>query len=183
MVASCPNKKTMNTKHLFCTIIALTTLGSAICAQDTLRIGYIDFEQTLAEMDAYADVQTQLAQLAQNYDDEYARMETEYNNKVKEYIVNGKNLSEPIKLARQAEITEYEERLALYHKRYTDDLAKQRREREQPVREQLRAAIRQAADAQHITLVLDSSTPLYTAAPCIDLTDAVKELLKTTQKR
>ena len=122
----------MNTKHLFCTIIALMTLGSTICAQDTLRIGYIDFEQTLAEMDAYADVQTQLAQLAKNYDDEYARMETEYNNKVKEYIVNGKNLSEPIKLARQAEITEYEERLALYHKRYTDDLAKQRREREQP---------------------------------------------------
>ena len=74
----------MNTKHLFCTIIALTTLGSAICAQDTLRIGYIDFEQTLTEMDAYADVQTQLAQLAKNYDDEYARMETEYNNKVKE---------------------------------------------------------------------------------------------------
>ncbi|MGN0186835.1 MAG: OmpH family outer membrane protein [Paludibacteraceae bacterium] len=172
----------MNIKHLFCTIVTIAALGSAIYAQDTLRIGYIDFDQTLAAMEAYNDVQTQLAQLAKNYDDEYARMETEYNNKVKDYIVNGKNLSEPIKLARQAEITEYEERLALYHKRYTDDLAKQRHEREKPVREQLQAAIRQAADALHITLVLDSRTPLYVAAPYIDLTEPVQELLKTPRK-
>ena len=166
--------------------IALSFLSLFVCAialaQDTLRIGYIDFERTLCEMDGYADAQKQWDALAQNYAAEYARMAAEYNDKVKEYVLNGKTLSEPIKLARQAEITECEDRMDLFRQRYTADLERQRTDLFAPLRTNLKTAIAQVAEAQGITLVLDGQTPLYTAAPCVDMTDAVKKLLKSPEK-
>ncbi len=162
--------------------IALSILSLLVCAiamaQDTLRIGYIDFERTLSEMDGYADAQKQWDELAQNYAAEYARMEAEYNGKVKEYVLTAKTLSEPIKLARQAEITECEDRMDLFRQRYTADLERQRTALFEPLRTNLKAAIGQVAKTLGITLVLDSQTPLYTAAPCIDLTADVKQHLK-----
>ncbi len=169
-------------KRIFtiCSLFLVTALTAL--AQDTLRIGYIDFERTLCEMDGYADTQKQWDALAQNYAAEYARMEAEYNDKVKEYVLNGKTLSEPIKLARQAEITECEDRMELFRQRYTADLERQRIDLFAPLRTSLKAAIAQVAEAQGITLVLDGQTPLYTAAPCVDMTDAVKKFLKNAEK-
>lgn len=160
---------------------AILTLIFAVCAtsvaQDTLRIGYIDFERILTEMDGYAAVQSRLDELAANYAVEYARMEAEYNDKVKAYVLNGKTLNEPIKLARQAEITECEDRMDLFKKRYTADLEKQRTELLAPLRAALTEAIGLEAKAQGITLVLDGKTPIYTAAPCVDMEADVKKRL------
>ncbi len=164
-------------KHFFCTLIVASLVG-ALSAQDTLRIGYIDFEHVLSQMDEYASVQKEIDHLAKTYTDEYKRMESEYNDKVKDYITNGKTLSEPIKLAHQAEITEYEERMALYKKRYIAEIENQREAQEKPVRDKLKNAIKQVADAQKITLVLDGKTPIYATSPCVDLTEDVQLLLK-----
>ena len=73
-------------------------------------------------MSEVSQVEAQLSQLNALYTAEYERMTSEYNGKVKDYIAISKSLSEPIKLARQAEITEYEERMAIYKKRYTEEL-------------------------------------------------------------
>lgn len=169
-------------KRTFAILVLPFAFCAAMLAQDTLRIGYIDFERTLREMDGYAAAQRQLDELAQNYAAEYARMEAEYNGKVKEYVLGGKTLSEPIKLARQAEITECEDRMDLFKQRYTADLERQRTALFEPLRVSLKAAIGQEAEAQGITLVLDGQTPLYTAAPCVDMTVGVKKRLKNETK-
>lgn len=162
----------------------LTFLFATVCvlasAQDTLRVGYVDRQTLLIDMPLYADAQKAYNELAKNYADEYDRIEAEYNKKVKEYIAESKQWSEPVKLARQAEITEYEERLLLFRKRYTDDLQRQRTRLEQPAHDRLSAAIAEVASEQAISLVLDIATPLFVAAPCIDITAAVKEKLKTS---
>src|SRR5574344_623804 len=167
-----------NMKRLLCSFAAIIASVAMLLAQDTLRIGYIDFQSSLEQMDEYTAATTQLEQLSKNYADEYARMETEYNDKVKDYILNGKTLSEPIKLARQAEITECEDRMDLFKKRYMSDLEKQRTSLLEPIRKKLSTIIKQAADEKKVTLVIDGQTPLYITAPCIDLTDDVKNLLK-----
>ncbi len=168
--------------RIFFALSFLFTTSLAAVAQDTLRIGYIDFELTLSEMDGYAHAESVVDELAANYETEYARMETEYNDKVKDYVQNSKTLSEPIKLARQAEITECEDRMDLFKQRYTSDIARQREALLQPLRDTLKAAIRSVAEAQRIALVLDGRTPLYVSGVCIDMTDAVKMLLKSSEK-
>lgn len=159
-------------------IISLLMSALALQAQDVLRVAYVDYEHLLTSMPEYVEAMNNLSQLEKNYETEYTRMQTEYNNKVKDYIANGKTLSEPIKLARQAEITECEDRMVIYKKRYTEELDKQKNAYLSPIRQKLSAAIKSVADAQHVSLVLDGVTPIYVAEPCVDLTASVAEFLK-----
>jgi len=148
-----------------------------IQAQDPCRIGYIDRSLLLTKMSEVVQVEAQLAQLNSLYTAEYERMTSEYNAKVKDYMATSKSLSEPIKLARQAEITEYEERMAIYKQRYTEEVKKQTALLWEPINSKVKKAIAAVAKAQGITVVLDQITPLYVAESCVDLLPFVKQEL------
>jgi Skp family chaperone for outer membrane proteins len=101
-------------------------------------------------------------------------MTKEYDNKVKLYLERNKQMSEPIKLARQTEITELEARMAMYKKRYQEELAKQRAELYAPINEYIDKAIKYVCAREQITILFDQGQPLYMSAQCIDLTSLVK---------
>ena len=163
-------------KRIFSLILGLLALVS-VQAQDPCKIGYIERTALLANMPEVAQVEAQLSQLNILYTKEYDRMTTEYNEKIKAYMATGKSLSEPIKLARQAEITEYEERMALYKKRYTDEVKKQTTLLWAPINNKVKQAIETVAKAQGVSIVLDQATPLYVSASCVDLLPLVKQEL------
>ncbi|HKL95844.1 MAG TPA: OmpH family outer membrane protein [Paludibacteraceae bacterium] len=146
-------------------------------AQEQFRIGYIDHSLLFSKMSEVSQVEAQLSQLNALYMAEYERMTNEYNSKVKDYIAISKSLSEPIKLARQAEITEYEERMAIYKKRYTEELKKQTSILWEPIHKQVKKTIEKVAKEQFITIVLDQATPLYMSESCVDLLPFVKQEL------
>ena len=146
-------------------------------AQESYKIGYIDQSLLFSKMSEVSQVEAQLSQLNALYTAEYERMTTEYNVKVKDYIATSKSLSEPIKLARQAEITEYEERMAIYKKRYTEELKKQTTLLWEPIHKKVKKAIEKVAKDQTITVVLDHETPLYMSDSCVDLLPFVKQEL------
>lgn len=163
-------------KRIFSLILGLLALVS-VQAQDPCKIGYIDRTALLANMPEVAQVEAQLSQLNILYTKEYDRMTAEYNEKVKAYMATSKSLSEPIKLARQAEITEYEERMALYKKRYTEEIKKQTTLLWNPIHSKVKQAIETVAKAQGVSIVLDQATPLYVSASCMDLLPLVKQEL------
>lgn len=159
------------------TILALALALSAT-AQDTIRIGYADFDKLVAQSDFYAQASARIDDAARGYAEEYARMQNEYNSKVKEYIQSGKTLSEPIKLARQAEITECEDRISLFKQRYNADLERQRGELAAAIQARIRAAAKTIAERRHLTMILDANTPLYLSpAASVDVTTEIAELL------
>ena len=145
-----------------------------IQAQESCKIGYIDRAALFTNMPEVSQVEAQLSQLNILYTKEYERMTTEYNDKVKAYMATSKSLSEPIKLARQAEITEYEERMAIYKKRYTEEIKKQTTLLWNPIHSKVKQAI---AKTQGISIVLDQATPLYVSESCMDLLPLVKQEL------
>ena len=146
-------------------------------AQEQFRIGYIDHSLLFSKMSEVSQVEAQLSQLNALYTAEYERMTSEYNGKDKDYIAISKSLSEPIKLARQAEITEYEERMAIYKKRYTEELKKQTSILWEPIYKQVKKTIEKVAKEQFVTVVLDQETPLYMSESCVDLLPFVKQEL------
>ncbi|HPW90028.1 MAG TPA: OmpH family outer membrane protein [Paludibacteraceae bacterium] len=146
-------------------------------AQDACKIGYIERTILFENMPEVSQVEAQLSQLNILYTKEYDRMTAEYNDKVKAYMATSKSLSEPIKLARQAEITEYEERMALYKKRYTEELKKQTALLWVPINNKVKQAIATVAKAQGVSIVLDQATPLYVSESCVDLLPLVKQEL------
>ena len=163
-------------KRFFSVFFCLSAL-LFIQAQESCKIGYIDRAALFTNMPEVSQVEAQLSQLNILYTKEYERMTTEYNDKVKAYMATSKSLSEPIKLARQAEITEYEERMAIYKKRYTEEIKKQTTLLWNPIHSKVKQAIETIAKTQGISIVLDQATPLYVSAACVDLLPLVKQEL------
>ena len=163
-------------KRFFSLILGLSALLS-VQAQDSCKIGYIERSALYVNMPEVSQVEAQLSQLNILYTKEYDRMTAEYNEKVKAYMATSKSLSEPIKLARQAEITEYEERMALYKKRYTEEIKKQTTLLWNPIHSKVKQAIETVAKAQGVSIVLDQATPLYVSTSCMDLLPLVKQEL------
>lgn len=160
--------------------IIISLIAFAVCfvqAQDTIRIAYIDKQAVIQMMPEKADIDTKLSGMTAQFESEYQRMTNEYNLKVRDYLKENKELSEPIRLARQAEITESEERAAIYKLRYTTELEKQRSTLWAPVMERMQEAIKSVAQENNITVVLDHGTPVYLAPSCMDITQLVIDKL------
>lgn len=163
-------------KRFISIIIGLSLLCN-LQAQEIFRIGYCNRSLLLSQSKEAQQVEAKLKQMETLYDAEYKRMSNEYNSKIQAYMETGKTLSEPIKLARQAEITEYEERMVLYKQRYTAELSKQQSQLWASINDKITKAIEKVAQEQGVSMVLDQTTPLYISAPCIDLTPFVKKEL------
>ncbi len=167
-------------------IIVLSLLvGVTLYSQDSLsvlqsssssfvRIAYINRAEIVASVPQVKTIEKELLKLEDDYRAEFVKMTKEYESKVKSYLERNKQMSEPIKLARQTEITELEARMSMYKKRYQEELAKQRAELYAPINEYVDKAIRSVCLREQITILFDQGQPLYMSAQCVDLTSLVK---------
>lgn len=165
-------------------IVLSLVVGVTLYSQDSLyvssqntsavRIAYINKVDILALIPQITKIEKELSKLEEEYEAEFVVMSKEYERKVKLYLEKNKQMSEPIKLARQTEITELESRMAIYKKRYQEELAKQRVELYAPINEYVDKAIRTVCQREQITILFDQGQPLYVSAQCIDLTPLVK---------
>ena len=141
---------------------------------EVVRIAYINRDSILAAIPQVEAIEKELSQLAKEYEVEFVKMTKEYESKVKSYLERNKQMSEPIKLARQTEITELEARMSMYKKRYQEELVKQRIALYAPINEYVDKAIRHVCEREQITILFDQGQPLYMSAECVDLTPLVK---------
>lgn len=167
-------------------IIVLSLLvGVTLYSQDSLsvlrssnlsfvRIAYINRAAIVASVPQVKTIEKELLKLEDNYKVEFVKMTKEYEMKVKSYLERNKQMSEPIKLARQTEITELEARMSMYKKRYQEELSKQRADLYSPINEYIDEAIRNVCQREQITILFDQGQPIYMSAQCIDLTPLVK---------
>jgi Skp family chaperone for outer membrane proteins len=96
-------------------IIVLSLLvGVTLYSQDStsiVRIAYINRVDVFNSFPQVAAINKELKQLEADYEMEFINMSKEYERKVKAYLERSNQMSEPIKLARQTEITELEARM------------------------------------------------------------------------
>ena len=165
-------------------IVLSLIVGVTLYSQDNLsfsqfnsavvRIAYINRDSIIAIIPQVTTIEKELSKLEEDYKAEFVKMTREYDNKVKSYLERNKQMSEPIKLARQTEITELEARMSMYKKRYQEELTKQRTELYAPINEYIDKAIRSVCEREQITILFDQGQPLYVSAQCVDLTPLVK---------
>lgn len=166
-------------------IVLSLFVGVTLYSQDSLsvflssnhsyvRIAYINKAEVVASVPQVKTIEKELLKLEDDYRAEFVKMTKEYESKVKSYLERSNQMSEPIKLARQTEITELETRMAMYKKRYQEELAKQRVELYAPINDYVDHAIRRICEREQITILFDQGQPLYMSAQCVDLTPLVK---------
>jgi outer membrane protein len=159
-------------------IIVLSLLvGVTLYSQDStsiVRIAYINRVDVFNSFPQVAAINKELKQLEVDYEMEFINMSKEYERKVKAYLERSNQMSEPIKLARQTEITELEARMDMYKKRYSEELEKYRTERFMHINQLIDDAIRTICQREQITILFDQAQPLYMSAQCVELTSLVK---------
>ena len=180
--SDCSKNKIM--KKSFLIIVLSLFVGITLYSQDSLsvlqsnsvsvRIAYINRNSIITIIPQVATIEKELFDLEGDYKAEFVKMSREYENKVKLYLERNKQMSEPIKLARQTEITELETRMSMYKKRYQEELAKQRTELYAPINEYVDKAIYRICEREQITILFDQGQPLYMSTQCIDITPLVK---------
>lgn len=170
----------MKHRNLLTLLLLLLPLWTVAQTADTLqpmRIGYVSRQQLIDSQDESKAATQQIDKRQKEYEQEYRRMELEYNGKVKHYIENSKTMSDPIRLARMTEITELEKRLVLFKERYTEDLQQLRDSLFATIIGRVDAAIRLVAENNGIDYVFNQGTELYVSSRCVDLNAMVQEVL------
>lgn len=164
---------------LFIIFISVALFSEAkLPEQSVVRIGYIDKAEYINSMEEIGKIEDDLVKLKAEYESEYQIMLSNYNEKVKSYLENNKDMTEPLRLARQAEITECESRMNLYRKRYMADIDAKRKVAYEPIILKVDAAIKQVAENLKLTIIFDQATPVYVSADCVNILPDVIKILK-----
>lgn len=140
-------------------------------------IGYIDKDAVIKSLPQVQDINDKILQMRVAYEKEYNKMNEDYKSKVKDYLKENKVLSEPIKLARQAEITEIENRMVVFKDRYLHELSIQKESAMRPLIAEFDKVVSEVATENNVTIVLNSSTPVWVSANCINIQPLVRQKL------
>ena len=156
------------------TLYSQDSLSISLHNSSVVRIAYINKADILALIPQCVKIEKDLSHLEEEYETEFVVMTKDYERKVKSYLEKNKQMSEPIKLARQTEITELEARMAMYKQRYKEEIEKQRTKSYAPINKLVDDAVRLVCEREKITILFDQAQPIYVSAQCVDLTPLVK---------
>lgn len=148
-------------------------------AKETFKVAYLNKDQIVASLPVIQAINQDLAAIQMQYDNEYRRMQDEYNEKVKRFLDHQDSMQKAIRMARQTEITEYELRLRAYEKKVAEEISKMRQEAYAPILAEMHQVIQTLAQKMSINIVFDGSTPLYMDENCVDLNTQVYNIMKS----
>ncbi len=164
---------------------SLIALAAAIAiplgAAAQQKLATVNVQEIFKAMPETAAAETSLATASQKYQDEYKRLETEFNQKYAYFqsIAEDHDTPATIKERRMQEIQQNDDKIQKYVADVKADLAKRRTSLQAPIYEKIRAAIAAVGSEGGFTYVLDvSATPIaYSGPDAIDITQEVKTRL------
>ncbi len=175
-------------KHFLFLLLAAITTNLAYSQTRGSKVGYIDMEYILQNVNSYTEANTQLEQKAQKWkqDIEVKKLEI---NKAQETLNSEKALlTKGLIEERETEIRFLEnELLQLQQKRFgpTGDLMTQKSLLVKPIQDQVFTAIQDIAEAKKYDFIFDKSSDLSLlfAAQRFDISDQVLRIINRAEKR
>lgn len=157
-------------------ILLFLILPLGVIAQD-IKIAYVNTQEIFLALPETNLMRTQLENLNSQYERDLKQMQDEYTNKFSTYVAQQDSLTENIRLRRQQELSDLQQRIENTAAVAQQDLQKKQQELMTPIQEKIQGAIKSVGDAQGYTCVLDPSVLLYTGSNAIDATSLVKTKL------
>ena len=152
--------------------------STKIVTSNPVKIGFVCRDSLISAHPKVAQVETSLGGLQKDFEKELKRMTSEYNKKVKDYLEKNSTFSKPIKLARQAEITETEKRIAFYKQRFEEVFSKEKDSLMMPIFQEVDSLIKSTSEELNLTVVINKKELLFFSADCIDLQPIIKQKLE-----
>ena len=145
-------------KRLASVIVVLCVFLGAFAQENTLRFGYLSYEQALLSMPQYAVVQQQMADLRAQYQAETKRVEEEFNRKYEEFLEGQREFPKTILQKRQTELQELMEKNIAFKEESRQQLAKAEEEAMSPLKVRLSEAIAKIAAERGLALVVNTDS-------------------------
>jgi outer membrane protein len=162
-------------------VSADTTVVSADTVADThLKVGYISYRALLDLIPQTHEVQRQMAELRNQYEQEMQRVEQEFNQKFETFLESRNDYPRTILLKRQNELQQLMQQNIEFRSQAQRELVQAEEEAMRPVHDMLHRAIAIAATDCGVAFVLNTdnnATPYIDSAYGIDLSSNVLNAL------
>ncbi len=175
-------------KSILFGLAVLLFTGSAVKAQQTVRIAYVDMEYILQNVPEYQEASAQLESNVQRWKSEI-EAELKKIEAMKKELANEKPLlTRELIEEREEEIRFEEQKIMDYQQRRfgpQGDLIKQKLQLVKPIQDQVFTAVQEIAANRKYDLVFDKSADVVTlyAADRLDISDQVLRSINRASKR
>jgi len=159
-------------------LVILCALPFSLMAQE-VKLGHVNSQEILSLMPERAVIEKTVTDLQSQWEKELVKMREEYYAKVKEFQEKQATMPESIKTARQAEISDLEQRITTFNQTASDDLRKKNQELFTPVIDKVKKAINEVGSENNYLYIFDLSTQsiVYQSTKSNDVTALVKKKL------
>ncbi|MDR2497642.1 MAG: OmpH family outer membrane protein [Tannerellaceae bacterium] len=160
-------------------IISLFMILPGILFAQEIKIAHVNFQEVLLAMPEIPNIEKEMAKITEEYQKELELMQGDYQKKYMDYVAQQDSLTENIKLRRQQEIQDIQERLSSLYELAQKDVPEKRQKLIQPVQEKVLKAIKDVGDEKGYTYIMSMEPALflYTGTAAVDATPFVKTKL------
>jgi outer membrane protein len=162
-------------------VVACVVFAGSIAKAQT-KVGYINFQQLVTMMPDTKVLQGQLETYNKQFQDQYTAMTTEYQTKGQAYEAQRATMTDAVRSAKEAELTDIQKRIQSFQQDAQQKIAAKTNELSKPLFDKLRAAIGQVAKDKGYAYVINTSAStsdeiLLVSPPGDDLMTDVKAKL------
>lgn len=155
--------------------VALCMVFMSSFAKAQTKIGYIAVDQIVPLMPEYKTFQTTMTAYQQTFVEKFNGLQTELQNKTKDYEAKQATMNDATKTAAVGDINDLQKRLTDYQNTAQQQIEAKSQEQMKPIMDKLKVAITAVAKEKGYTYVINSSSTDFIVAPDADnLLAAVK---------
>ncbi|MCC6251094.1 MAG: OmpH family outer membrane protein [Bacteroidia bacterium] len=161
-------------KKLFVILsIAVMAFSEGAMAQ---KVAHININDLLLLMPERKKAETDIQEYAKSLDSQMRTMNAEYENKVQDYTAKESIMTEPVKLDKQKEISDLEDRIRNFQNSAQESLQKKQNELLEPMLNKAKKSIEEVAKENGYKMVIDNSQGiLLYSEPGDDILNLVKK--------
>ena len=158
-------------------IIAILCCLPLTMVAQTLKFGTINTGEVLTAMPERAAAEQQLQDLTKRYEDEFVKLQEDFQKKYQEVQAMGDTVPETIKMRRYEELQAMDQRIQSFRQVVEQDLAKKQEELFIPIQQKLMDAINAVGSEHGFTYIFDAIAAYYKGLGNEDVTPLVKAKL------
>lgn len=155
-------------------------LPLSVFAQD-IKVGYYNRVAIIQSMPEYTEATKKMDQLSQDYEKEIMLIQEEYQKKGSEYIAGRDTMPEAIRLRRESEIQDLQQRLESFVTDSRNNLNKQQQDLLQPITKKMDTAVQTVGKDNNFMLIFDTSAKAdlsyFSTDKCLDVTNLIRAKL------
>lgn len=160
-------------------LLAIAVALPMCAAAQTPKFGIVEVEPIFQSLPETTAAQNQITEASKKYEDEFAKLQEEFNKKYTEFqnLTKDTTTPESIKERRMQELSELDQKVQQFRATATNDLQRQQQTLMAPIQEKILTAIKAVGQENKFTFIFTNEVPAYVGTDVVDVTPLVKTKL------